>query len=218
MSDTDSLQRMLKQSPTLVASIVAFNWEPASYLHPSQRQQWLPEIPVSAWDQPRLTARLSKLLLARLDLTEKVFTEAPNDLWPLALLPAVRLQRLALHISALMLGLRIRTSLSREHVLAWKKKLGDEAYRFAINSASLLPAGKVPLVDTKTAEVDELGASLIMAALARTPEAFHRRIALKFPKKIAALDMDPDKAVQLMIMTARIVEAEWFSSFAAQKK
>lgn len=218
MSATDSLQQMLKQSPEFAASIVAFNWNPANYLHPSQRQQCLPDIPTTVWEQPHLSGRLSELLLARLGLREKSFIETSSDFWPIALLSTDRLQRLALHIGALMLGMRVRASLSRDHVLAWKKKLGEEAYRFAMNSAALLPAGKVPLVNSQDEEVGELGASLIMAALAKTPEAFQRRVVLKFSKQIVALDLDPDKAAQLMNMVARIVEGEWFSSFAAQRK
>lgn len=218
MSDRESLRRLLQQSPAVAAKVVGFNWELADSVHPARRRRCLPEIPDAVWHEPRLKGRLSNLLLERVGLSDSNFFETPNSLWPLALLPADRLQRLALHIGALILGIRVRSSLSREHVIGWKKKLGDEAYRFAMNSASLLPVGRLPLKAIATEAADELGASFVMAALTTEPEALSQRVALKFPTEVAALDMEPASATQVCLMIARIVEGEWFSSLEALRK
>lgn len=215
MSDVNYLHRLLQNAPRLAASVVAFNWHPAAYLHPVRRQQWLPEIPDAVWRESRVSGRLSGLLLARAGLHEKNFIVTPFTLWPLALLPADRLHRLALHIGAMLLGVRVRTSLSREHVIAWKRKLGAEAYRFAMHSASMLPAVKLPLHLAANHSADELGMGVIMAALKNAPEALSQRISLKMPADTDAVAMESDKAAQLSMMIARIVEGEWFSSLAA---
>jgi hypothetical protein len=218
MSDREALRRLLQQSPALAAKVVGFNWELAVSVHPTHRRQCLPEIPDAVWHEPRLKGRLSNLLLNRVGLSDRNFFETPNALWPLALLPADRLHRLSLHIGALILGIRVRSSLSREHVIGWKKKLGEEAYRFAMNSASLLPAGRLPLKAIATEAADELGASVVMAALTNEPEGLRRRVALKFPTEVAALDMEPASATQVCLMIARMLEGEWFSSLAALRK
>ena len=202
----------------MAAKVIDFNWNLATYLHPAQRKKWLPEIPDSAWREPRTSGRISNLLSVRIGLSEEVFPDTPNPLWLIALLPADRLNRLALHIGALILGVRIRSSLSREHVLKWKKKLGDEAYRFAMNSATLLPVGRLPLNAIATGAADELGASVVMTALANEPQTLRRRVALKFSNEIDVMDIDPESAAQVSLMIARILEAKWFSSLEALKK
>lgn len=218
MLDEDSFRRLLQQSPAAAAAIVGFNWDPASYVHPALREHWLPEIPPLAWDDPRISSRLSGLLLSRAGLRSQICIAAPNTLWPLVLLPADRLQRVSLHIGALILGARVRSSLSRDHVLSWKNRLGEEAYRFAMNSASLLPVGKVPLSAMATENADEIGNRVIMAALSAAPEAFRKRVALKFAKECNAFDLEADKASHLSLMIARVVEGEWFSLLAALRK
>ncbi len=158
------------------------------------------------------------LLLQRSGLRGKVFTDIPNSLWPMALLPADRLHRLARHTGALILGIRVRSSLSREHVLSWKQKLGEEAYRFAMNSAALLPSGRVPLTSIASESADDVGASAILAAISENPEAFKARIAMKLPNQTAPMAIEADKAARLLITVAQIVEGEWFSSFAMLRK
>jgi hypothetical protein len=202
----------------VAVKVIDFNWNLATYLHPAQRQQWLPEIPDAAWNEARTRGRISNLLLNRIGLSEEVFPGSPNPLWLIALLPADRLNRVALHIGALFLGIRIRSSLAREHVLRWKKKLGDEAYRFAMNSATLLPVGRIPLNAIATEAADELGASIVMTALANEPPILRRRVALKFSGEIDALDIDPERAAEVSLMIARILETKWFSSLAVLKK
>ncbi len=218
MLDGDSFRRLLHRSPAAAAAIVGFNWDPAAYVHPVLREHWLPEIPPLAWDDPRIASRLSGLLLSRAGLRTQIFIAAPNALWPLVLLPTDRLHRVAVHIGALILGARVRSSLARDHVLSWKNRLGEEAYRFAMNSASLLPAGKVPLSAMATESADEIGNSVIMTALSAAPEALRNRVALKFPKGCNAFDLEADKAAHLSLMIARVVEGEWFSSLAALRK
>jgi hypothetical protein len=214
MSDVDAFRRLVGQSPAVAAAIVRFNSQLSADLPVDGQRRLLPELPDAIWRDPRLSNRLSALLLQRSGLGGKVFADIPNSLWPVALLPADRLHRLARHTGALILGFRIRSSLSREHVLGWKQKLGEDAYRFAMNSAALLPSGRVPLASIVSDSADDVGASVILAAIAESPEAFRVRIAMKLPDRTAPMAIEADKAARLLITVAQIVEGEWFSSFA----
>ncbi len=218
MLSGDGIKRVLAQSPAAAAAIVQFNCQPSADLHPDNKRRWLPELPDAIWHEPRLANRLAMLLLQRSGLHGKVYTDIPNSLWPVALLPADRLHRLARHTGALILGIRIRSSLSREHVLSWKKKLGEDAYRFAMNSAALLPSGRVPLTSIASDSADDVGTSAILAAIATSPEAFKARIAMKLPDGIAPMAIEADKAARLLITVTQIVEGEWLSSFAILRK
>ena len=218
MSDPQSFRRLLKQSPESAAAIVDFNWSPASYVHPDFQRRFVPGLPEAVWHEPRVAGRVSGLLLEICGLRDKIFVDTPYTLWPVALLPADRLQRLARHIGALALGIRIRSSLSREHVLGWKQRLGEEAYRFAMNSAALLPSGRVPLSSIAADSADEIGVNIIFAALAQAPEGLRARVALKLPEAEKPAEMDADTAGRLLIKVAQVVEGEWFSSFAPIRK
>jgi hypothetical protein len=218
MSACESIRNVLRNSPELAIKLVDFNWNLATNVHPAQRQKWLPEIPDAVWHEPRISGRISNLLLNRVGLSEEIFPEALTSMWLVALLPAERLHRLVLHIGALILGIRIRASLSREHVIAWKMKLGDEAYRFAMSSAALLPVGRFPLKAIATDAADELGASVVMTALVNDPPLLRERIALKFSKEISVIDMDTESAAKISLMVARILEREWFSSLAVPRR
>ncbi len=218
MLTSDGIKRLLEESPAAAAAIVRFNGLLSADLHEDSKRRWLPELPGAVWRDPRQVKRLSMLLLQRSGLRGKVFTDIPNSLWPMALLPADRLHRLARHTGALILGIRVRSSLSREHVLSWKQKLGEEAYRFAMNSAALLPSGRVPLTSIASESADDVGASAILAAISENPEAFKARIAMKLPNQTAPMAIEADKAARLLITVAQIVEGEWFSSFAMLRK
>ncbi len=218
MDQSESLRRLMGESPTAAAALMSFNSNPAAYAHPEQQRRLLPELPQAVWLEPRVAGRLSAQLLARSGLGDATVYETPKGLWPVVLLRSDRLQRLALHIGALVLGIRIRSSLSRDHVLGWKRKLGEEAYSFAMNSAALLPSGLVPLDSVATSSAEEIGGSIILAALENEPIALRDRVALKLPPAFALMKCDAQKARRLVMMVAQIVEGEWCSSFGMRRK
>jgi hypothetical protein len=154
---------------------------------------------------------MSKLISGKAHLSESYYLEIPNPIWPVVLLTPERLQRLALHIAALIFGIRIRASLAREHVVGWKRKLGDDAYRFAMNSASLLPAVQVSLPVVASDSALAVGMGVIQAALIVEPKSLQERAVLKLPIGIEPIDLDPDKAKRLLAFVMQTVEGEWYS-------
>lgn len=218
MKPPAQLRESLQRLPQMAPSLITFNFEPARYLHHSHRSLLLPEIPEQVWNVSRVVHRLSRLILLRTGLDQCICVEAPHVLWPIALLPTDRLERLAIHVGAHVLGFRIRSSLARTHVREWKEKLGDDAYRFVMTSAALLPASKLLPPELDRQSPAELGMSVIVAAFEGAPEGMYRRVALKLPANINPLPLESGKARKLTQMVADIVEAEWFSSLVMLRR
>ena len=213
-SRNTSLRNLIKSQRHIAAAVIRFNTDLAANLHPDHQSTFVPELPSSLWSQPRLAARISKVVTAQTDLENKLYLEIPNPLWAMILLPPDRLQRLALHIGALVLGIRVRSSLSREHVMAWKNRLGADAYRFALNSASLLPVAQIPLPAIASDSAHDIGASIISAAIESEPESLKKRVSLKLPGATAAMPLEAEKARRLITVVIQILEGEWYSSCA----
>lgn len=207
-----SIRSLIKQRPHLAAAVIRFNTDFCENLHPDQQSKFLSQLPASFWRAPRLVERISKLVAVQVGLADKFYLEIPNPLWAMILLPPERLERLALHIGALVLGIRIRSSLSREHVMAWKKRLGEEAYRFAMNSASLLPLAQIPLSAIASDSAQSIGTSIISAALSPEPEPLKQRVALKLSVDAEAMPLEAERARRLVSLVIQTVEGEWYSS------
>lgn len=206
------IRSLIKQKPHLAAAVIRFNTDFCENLHPDQQSKFLSQLPASFWRAPRLVERISKLVAVQVGLADKFYLEIPNPLWAMILLPPERLERLALHIGALVLGIRIRSSLSREHVMAWKKRLGEEAYRFAMNSASLLPLAQIPLPAIASDSAQSIGTSIITAALSPEPEPLKQRVALKLSVDVEAMPLEAERARRLVSLVIQTVEGEWYSS------
>lgn len=218
MIDTGNFRDLIKRFPREMPALLEFNFNPAADLHWSHREEFFPEIPAAVWEVQRGVPRFSQLLLHRTGLSEYPCLDIPNPHWPLALLPVKRLERVARHVGALVVGMRVRSSLSRDHVLAWKSKLGEEAYRFALNSASLVQAGKLPLIEWASDSPLETGYRLILYSMADAPESMRRRVNLKMPRGINVAEIEMARVNRLLNNVMGIVEAEWYSSFAAIRR
>jgi hypothetical protein len=207
-----SIHRLMHQSPDMAAALVRFNTDFCSNLHPNRKDMFLPQLPPQFWKKPRLVERISKIVEMQAGLEDKLYLESPNQLWAVILLPPDRLQRVALHLGALVLGIRIRSSLSREHVMAWKQRLGEEAYRFAMNNASLLPSTQIPLSAIASDSASEIGTSIIGAALATEPEPLKKRVSLKLTSEVEPMSIEPERARRMISLVMQIVEGEWHLS------
>ncbi len=211
-SRSTSLKNLIKTQPQLAYAVIRFNTDFARNLHPDQQRILIPELAAPLWRQSRLANRISKVVATQMDLESELYLEIPNSLFAMVLLSTDRLQRLSLYLGALVLGIRVRSSLSREHVMAWKNRLGSEAYRFALNSASLLPAAHIPLSAIKSDSAHDIGASIIGAAIAPEPDSLKKRVSLKLPGAEEAMLLEPEKARRLITVVIQIVEGEWYSS------
>ncbi len=218
MSVSEGFRQLLSHDPMVAGNVWRFNFLPAGNLHPSRRTELLPELPAPVWHSLRAQPRLSALVLQRSGLQGTSCFDMPLRQWPLALLPVERLERVARHVGALVLGVRVRASLARDHVLGWRARLGDDAYRFAMTSASLVSQAKLPLSGLASEAPAELGYRLILAAIGDSPDPMCKRVCLKIPTGIDSFTVDAVQAGRLVDQVMRIVEAEWVSSLETIRK
>ncbi len=211
-TQAEGFRAVLGHGAWFAAAMYAFNFRAAAYLHPGRRSHLLPELPESMWQVARIRDRLSEMVLERAGIASAPCFEMPHAGWVLALLPTERLARLATHIGALAVGTSVRTSLSREQVLGWKQKLGNDAYRFAMTSAALLSIGKLP--ELKSHDPVDLGYSLMAGEAVRMPEGMRERFLLKLPDDLPQLTLDGDIARRLVQTAVNVTEGEWCSSIA----
>lgn len=208
----EGLKAVLGRWPSFVPVLYAFNYRVAAYVHPARRPSLLPELPERLWQTGRIQDRLSMQVLERAGINSDPCFDLPHAGWALALLPTARLERLATHIGALVVGANVRSSLSREQVLAWKQKLGSDAYRFAMTSASLLAIGHLP--DMREQDPVNLGYALIAAEARRMPANMRERFLLKLPPGLPEPALDEDSARRLVQTAVNVIEGEWCSSIA----
>lgn len=213
----DALKELRSAEPGLFRILHNFNFNPASYLHPSRRSDFFGAcLPDRVWDESRVMYRLSAQMLQDLDLLTQPCLDFPHPKWSLALLSPKRLARLASHVGAVMLGSQIRGSLARDQVVAWKDKLGADAYQFVINSAQLLPAPHASPAGLLPEQAQVIGYSMIAKSLADAPHAMQRRAMLKIPLVDPAVGVSGN-AAQIVHTVMVILEAEWHSLFVVKK-
>src|ERR1700741_2868303 len=92
---------LLRKQPQMFRRMVAFNTQPASYLHASRRNTLgLPRVDEGVWDEPRSQPFVSNWILQHLGLTDRWCLDPACDVWPLVLLPAPAFDSLARHVAA----------------------------------------------------------------------------------------------------------------------
>lgn len=203
-----------KNRPHIYPAVINFNFHPATYLHSSRRSQYFDNLlPDRVWESPRVSGKLSHHILKELDLLDHGFLDYPDKRWPLILLPTNRLQRLAFHIGAALLGPHIRNSLAREKVIFWKEKLGQEVYEFVLGSARLLPYQLKNTEKIKNNDALSLGYEVILKSLDSAPKALRERVGLKIPIDQKTKSEIPTSAEHIVYSVMSIVEAEWRSLF-----
>ncbi len=208
----EGLKPVLGRWPSFAPALYEFNFRAAAYLHPFRRSSLLPELPECVWQSGRIQDRLSMQVLERAGVSSDPCFELPHAGWALALLPTARLERLATHIGALVVGASVRSSLAREQVLGWKQKLGSDAYRFAMTSASLLAIGHLP--DLREQDPVNLGYALMAGEANRMPTSMRERFLLKLPPGLPEPALDEDSARRLVQTAVNVIEGEWCSSIA----
>lgn len=201
--------------PWLFSRLYQFNYSPADYLHPSQRERFLP-LPQweELWRSPRARPGLSLYILEKLSLSQRASFDDRLPWWPLFLLDHERLQRLARHVAASVLGPQVRRAMARTEVLRWKEQLGAELHSFAMNGAAFLPEPGLEPAWKSGHSLDSLGYSWIDSALASSSEALLERFRLKYPARCELAPVAQDKAMSMTRAVLKILEKRWHSSFA----
>lgn len=201
--------------PWLFSRLYQFNYAPADYLHPSQRERILPLDQWEAlWRSPRARPGLSLYILEKLSLSQRVSFDDRLPWWPLFLLDHERLQRLAGYVAASVLGPQVRRAMARTEVLRWKEELGTELHSFAMNGAAFLPEPGVEPRWQPGHSIDSLGYSWIDSALSHAPIALLERFRLKYPAGCELAPIAQDKAMSMTRAVLKIQEKRWHSSFA----
>ncbi len=206
----DELRELLSSGIQQKHSIMRFNCLPASYLHPLRREDFIPGLPDRVWETPRSWARLSRVILEHVNLSESFFE--PNHWgWSIALLSPEKLKQIARYSGAIALLNKVRSSLAREHVLAWKKLLGEDAYLFAMTSASLLPITNFCTVSETDSQPETVGYSIISAVFQSMPTPMSTRCQLKIPPASYSTDIDSSKARRIVTTISELSGTRWFS-------
>ncbi len=194
----DELRELLSCPTQLVHSIMRFNCMPASYLHPMRRDEFAPELPSAVWETPSAWAKLSAVILGHANFSDYIFE--PNHWgWSIALLSIDRLKLLARYSGAIALLDKVRSSLARDHVLSWKKLLGEDAYQFAMTTAPLLPNTRLHDIEERDSSPEKIGYSVIMAVFKSMPDPMCFRCQLKIPSTTYSSEIDPLKARRLLM-------------------
>jgi hypothetical protein len=213
----DEFKEFRAKQPKLFHYFYAFNFNPAAYLHPSRRSDFFStKISETIWTEPRVQPHLSDIILEKLNLNKQICLQYPHPKWSLALLSITRMARLATHIGAIALGSKVRGSIGRDQVVAWKEKLGDDAYQFVVNSGRLLPTYPRLADEKLTANVQTIGYSLIAKSLIDAPASMSVRALLKLPATLPDLIDESINADQIVQNVLTILEAEWHSLFVAK--
>lgn len=213
-----ALASLIGAQGDMVRSLCIFNQSPADYMDSSRRAEFF-ALPADGpvWDNERSRRHLSQDILARISVEPCLDTQRPE--WPLALLDRDRLDRLARHIAAALVGGRVRRSISRADVLQWREWLTPEAYDFALKRAGLLPFHAEAGADVLNMPPAHLGHAWLLAASRVWPTAIARRFVLKLPAGAMpqADAIDPALAMRLVSSVLSIVEARWCSLFVTMR-
>jgi hypothetical protein len=210
--------RLIGAQPDLVRSICTFNENPADYMADSRREAFFAEpIDPALWLNERSRRHLSRHILDQLNIPPCLEAHRPE--WPVALLEWPRLERLARHVAAALVGARVRHCVSRIEVLKWRDWLSPDAHEFALTRAGLLPINADAGSGIAGTSAQALGLAWIVAATRRWPEAIARRFMLKLPAGDIgeAQGVDDALASRLVSSVLSIVESRWCSSFATMR-
>lgn len=219
------LTRLIGVGDDVVRAVCVFNQNPADYMDASHRAATF-SFPANGllWDSERGRRHLSREILVRIGGAACLDVQRPE--WAFALLERGRLDRLARHIAAALVGARVRRSLSRAEVLQWRAWLSPEAHEFAMTRAGLLPgateAAEAAAGARRETPAEGLGHAWLAQASKTWPESMAQRFALKLPlgASLGAASADavePAFAARLVSSVLSIVEARWCSSFATMR-
>lgn len=208
------MREKFQQNSRVTPLMLDFNFNLAGNLHPTRRSDFFEnKLPSKVWEQPRVHARLSRLMQRSLGLEDQTFFDTSYAFWSLISLPSKRLLRLAQHAGAIAVGTKIRSSLARSQVLEWKSQLGDDAFQFAMKSSQLLPTIKIPAITPGIEAAEMMGYGLIFSCVEDAAEPIRERVRLKIPKGAEKLVTQKRHAAHIIHSVITTLESEWHSLF-----
>ncbi len=213
--DQERFRRLARERPDVIRRLLAFNFLPADYLHPSRRYVFTDvDISSEVWRQSRARKTLSSLILQQLKLEAKPCLDSGHWEWTVALLDMESMERLARHLGATILGPTIRRSVSRTEVMHWNDTITPAVYKFVMASASLLKTPQIDLAPLEEETPESIGYSWILRCLASGPEELVERAQLKLPFDTAAAETSTHIAREFVLSVLSALEPKWCSTFA----
>jgi hypothetical protein len=216
------LAHLVSAQADLLRTICVFNQSPADYIDESRRAEFFPSfVSGPVWTCVRSRRHLSRHILERIGAEPCLQAHRPE--WPVVLLERPRIDRLARHVAAALVGARVRRSISRAEVLKWREWLAADAHEFAVTRTSLLPvsaeAAAAVGADVRNMPAQLLGHTWLVAASRQWPEAVARRFILKLPAgEFREADaIDGALASRLVSSVLNNLESRWCSSFATTR-
>ena len=201
-------------NPEIFKILYEFNYLPAAYLHQTRRIKFFSgQIPEKVWLEPRVWPRLSTVILDELGIEKEPIRNLVNaDSFHL-LLPSNRFLRLAKHIGSIVLASCIRTSVARDEVLSWKKKLGSDVFDFVMSRSALFPSSITNLETLAINDVERIGCGVLLEVYQGLPENLLSRVMLKMPDQTEKIQIDHKVGRQLVQLVVFLLEREWVSLF-----
>ncbi|WP_076998303.1 SctK family type III secretion system sorting platform protein [Variovorax sp. KK3] len=205
------------EQPWLFEKLYAFNYCPAPYTHPTRRPSQAAPQCETLWRHPRAQVALSDMILRALDLHDRPCMEPSRAVLPLALLDAARMPDFALTVGAVAQSARLRRSIARDEVLAWRQQLTPRAYEFAMHGTSLLALHDLLPSDPEDAPSLQVGYDWIAASLEDEPAELRLRALLKLPADARRGQAQPAAAIPLVNRILCALEPRWCSSFVTAR-
>ncbi len=204
----DEIGALLSSGPEKIRKIMCFNFDLASYLHPSRRGLFFPELPFAIWNIRRASQYISNEISRKIGASS-IFVDPNYKFWDIALLSGGEIEVLARYSGAVLMVGNIRSSLSRDSVLFWKNTVGKDAYEFAINSASLLPKINIREDFIRDRSPTEIGYLIFASAIKQMPDPVAVRCNLKLPELDIDLQVEPFKAMRFISTILEVSRKEW---------
>ena len=211
-------------SAKLLTRMIAFNMQPACYMHPSWGGTFLSPI---VYDRiignKRARRRVSKLVLEQLNLTNSGCYDFEKPWRRFALVDSNGLTQMMYLGGLVCLHGGISRMIGGEALRSLKASIGENYYLFSVRKAPYL-VGNLgiwahPLGDPGSCmqEAESCGIDLISSLFSCEPEALTRRVLLKFPAHLSKKFSFSEESVgktDLVILFRKILCREVDSSWA----
>ena len=227
MSEIISESKPKSMNNDLLGKVLEFNLYPVRYIHSS----WLKDIKYgqvvrSLAERNQTHSWLSNYLLGYFELNETFDYEFSSLEKRVALTSRDELFQLILYIGIILNVSVIRSVVRRDERVKLEQCLGDDAYLFAVKKAQFLSrqntlGAPMILIDWGNTErfksfLMVSGLQILAVVYADMPEAFKKRISLKFPKswskhleRPASDSCSREQGLNLLMKSYKEVNRQW---------
>ena len=208
--------------------IYEFNRIPASYIHSSWIEPMMPyNLFLRISETKRGLIRISKLISEKYNLEQDFYSDFYESRYRWALLPSDVLHTLTLFGGIALNHQKIRALIRKDDKKTFIDNIGEQGYRFAVDSASLLIGNIGNQVrftgqwENLKSYVEKCGVRLFLSAFENVPEHIFLRLLLKFDKNhvenndVLKHNLDPSMTFAFFIrIVKQVVDRQWLQYIA----